>query len=243
MHRQILACEIYQEKRKFSRSEAWIDILLRTNHEDTEDAKAGQFVTSYGTLAKAWDWNKNTVWNFMKYLMDKNMIAVEITDKITVITIVNWGIYQASNNGKNNGRKAKKAPAEKAKKEKVMPQIQSTPHTIFDFWNKQNITIHKTLSDVIGKEIAKALKRYREEEIIKAIERYSTIYHDDTYYFKHCWTLANFLKQKNALPDFMEDGQKWIAYKTRGKGTGKQQDTPIADKMKDPYEIKRSWEE
>jgi hypothetical protein len=91
----------------------------------------------------------------------------------------------------------------------------------------------------MNKEIDKALKQYTLENILDAISRYSKIYHDKNYFFKYNWTLMNFLKQKNALPDFMDEGQKWVAYKNAT--TTKEPSKPKPDL--DAYDIKQSWRE
>lgn len=99
LYRQIQNSEFYKEPRKFSKNEAWIDILLRTYHEDTTDIykkkeieiKKGTFPTSYGELAKAWGWNKKSVHHFLKELVQLKMITVEgndfgnekVTEKVT----------------------------------------------------------------------------------------------------------------------------------------------------------------
>jgi len=92
---------------------------------------------------------------------------------------------------------------------------------IFNHWNQQKITIHRDITKEISEAADKALKKYTETEIVQAITRYSQIYHDADYYFSYNWTLANFLKQKNALPEFMDDGQKWIAYPNKQSNTHK----------------------
>lgn len=87
---------------------------------------------------------------------------------------------------------------------------------IFDFWNSQHIQTHKKLTDEMKKAIDKALKTYSIEDIKTAIQRYGTIYNSN-YYWHYQWRLDDFLKQKNALPDFFDDGTKWLNYKNRRK--------------------------
>ena len=38
---------------------------------------------------------------------------------------------------------------------------------------------------------------------------------DKNYFFSTRWTLVEFLKQKNAMNDFKDDGSKWINYTTQ----------------------------
>ena len=83
---------------------------------------------------------------------------------------------------------------------------------LFNFWNSRNIKVHSKFTEEISKALDKALKKWDEESISKAIQRYGVVYHDQNYFFKHKWGLANFLTQKNALPDFLDDGEKWQNY-------------------------------
>jgi len=84
LHRQIMDSKFYKEQRKFSKNEAWIDILLRTYHEDTIENKKGvdifiprgSFPVSIYQLSKAWKWDKKTVSSFIKYLVQENMITI-----------------------------------------------------------------------------------------------------------------------------------------------------------------------
>lgn len=87
---------------------------------------------------------------------------------------------------------------------------------IFDFWNLQHIQTHQKLTDEMQKAIDKALKTYSMDEIKTAIQRYGTIYNSN-YYWHYQWRLDDFLKQKNALPDFLDEGSKWLNYKNRRK--------------------------
>jgi len=88
-------------------------------------------------------------------------------------------------------------------------------YSIFDFWNSKKIIVHRDLNTDIEKAISKALRDTSPEEIKTAIERYAIIYHDKSYYFKHPWGLAAFLKQKNGYKTFLDDGEKWVAYQNQ----------------------------
>ena len=229
LYRKILDSEFYSEKRRFSKSEAWIDILLRTEWETgTLEIK------SYERLAQRWNWSKSSVERFIKVLVDKNMVGRKRGKAGTTLTVVNWKLYQ----GKRDKVGAKLTP-----KNELLPITEKEEKNIYSellsHWNQQKITIHRALTEDMKKAIDATLKAYSQEEVMQAISRYSKIYHEKDYYFKYTWTLISFLKQKNALPDFMEEGQKWIAYK---KATTKLE-PPKPKPDFDPYEIKHSWKE
>ncbi len=102
LHRRLQDHWLWQEKRKFSKVEAWLDLLLRANHKENKiligrnlvDVKSGQFITSTLKLAQAWGWGKTTVKQFLNLLESEKMITQNANAKYTLVTIENWGKYQ-----------------------------------------------------------------------------------------------------------------------------------------------------
>ena len=78
LHRQIREHWTYKEPRRFSRFEAWIDLLLSANHEPTKillgnrliPVERGQFITSQVSLGRTWGWNRKTVKDYFQILED-----------------------------------------------------------------------------------------------------------------------------------------------------------------------------
>lgn len=84
--------------------------------------------------------------------------------------------------------------------------------SLFDFWNSQGIIKHKEFSTDIEKAIKNALKKYSEDVIKKAILVYAEILKNNEYFFSHKWSLVDFLKRKNGISTFMEDGSNYVNY-------------------------------
>lgn len=205
----------WDEPRIFSKQEAFIDLLFMANKTD------GIIETSIRKLSQQWRWSNTKVIKFLNELESKTTIKRQQSDrKKTVISVIDWELYRIVNDNKTTEKRQKKD------NENTLFSYNKY-EKIFDYWNQQNITVHRKLTKSIEQEIDKALKKYSEEEIIEAITRYSQVYHDKDYYFQYAWTLPNFLKQRNALPDFLEDGQKWINYKERNKPAV----TPITENL------------
>lgn len=97
--------------------------------------------------------------------------------------------------------------AEKTEKSSITAAVE-----VFDFWNTKNIVKHKELSPQIRKAIDSAIKQYGYSAVLTAINRYWIVYSNTKYFFKYKWSLLLFLKQKNALPSFLDDGDKWNNY-------------------------------
>ena len=103
LHRQIIENEFYFSER-FTKSQAWIDLLLLANHKNHTlfirgneiNLKRGQLCYSQRTLAQLWGWNERTVKKFLNLLKKREMIHYKSTKVTTVITILNWDLYQSS---------------------------------------------------------------------------------------------------------------------------------------------------
>lgn len=85
---------------------------------------------------------------------------------------------------------------------------------IFDCYMNCNLVKHKELSVRISKEIEKGLLKYSKDEILESINNYAKVVHDANYFFDTVWGIDTFIRQDNALPHFLNDGEKWIAYQT-----------------------------
>ena len=76
IHREIQDHWLWNERREYSRAEAWIDILLTVNHAEGKvmiknhlyTVKRGQSVNSLETWAKRWNWTRGRVKRFLELL-------------------------------------------------------------------------------------------------------------------------------------------------------------------------------
>ena len=108
LHRKIQDHWLYNEKRKFSKYEAWLDLLLMANHQDRDvlidneisEVKKGDLITSIRTLCERWEWSNTKVKNFLELLQKDSMISYKSDTKKTVITIVKYGVYHDSDSEK-----------------------------------------------------------------------------------------------------------------------------------------------
>ncbi|WP_291568606.1 DnaD domain-containing protein [Clostridium sp. UBA2485] len=105
---------LWQDK-PFARGQAWIDLLLQANHKDKKtfskgelvDVRRGSFLTSDQSLADRWGWSRKKARTFLETLATEKMIELKRSTKGTILTIVNWGLYQSigttEEQQKNNG--------------------------------------------------------------------------------------------------------------------------------------------
>lgn len=106
---------------------------------------------------------------------------------------------------------------------------------IFELWNKQKIIIHRELNDKIRKEIIKALKTNDFDTIKTCILRYNEALKSGFKLCQYKWTLDTFLKQKNAMLDFIDEGSKWNSYQDWLKQKNKKPYSPYEDLPEDGY--------
>ena len=140
LHRSIRDHWLYQEKRVFSKYEAWLDILMDANHQDKKvlfdgkliEVQRGCFITSIRQLCDRWGWSNSKVKRFLNILELDEMIKVKSDSKKTAITIDNYDFYQQS--------ETRKATVE-----------------ISDSHNREQSTISKSDTETTGKSIGNTM--------------------------------------------------------------------------------------
>jgi hypothetical protein len=82
-----------------------------------------------------------------------------------------------------------------------------------DKWRSyNNLPRFKKLDASIRKVLTTAIKAHGQEECLLAVERYSAMLEDESYYMNYIWDIRKFFQQRNAAPDFMSNGVKWLNY-------------------------------
>lgn len=103
LHRKVSDNFLYPKGREFTKYEAWIDLLLLVNHEDSDvmiknevyKCKRGQSVRTKLTYEKRWNWTPQKVKSFFNMLQKQSMIELSSTTKTTILTICNYDNYQS----------------------------------------------------------------------------------------------------------------------------------------------------
>ena len=113
IHRKIRDCVIWDTDEPFTRRDAWIDLLLLANHNDKDiifdgkkiTVKKGQYITSVRKLAQEWHWGNAKTLAYLRLLEECEMITRHADSRRTLITIVNYGIYQDDNIDQRNSNR------------------------------------------------------------------------------------------------------------------------------------------
>jgi uncharacterized phage protein (TIGR02220 family) len=119
---------------KFTRAQAWVDLLMLANYGDgcfrvrgqRVEVKRGQLAYSEVTLAERWKWSRNRVRRYLSELSGKTEQKIEQqkSNLTTLITIKNYDLYQGDGtpngtpNGTPDGTHNKKKKNIKKKKER-----------------------------------------------------------------------------------------------------------------------------
>ena len=146
IHRSITEHWLYTEKRKFSKFEAWNDILLNVNFTPGKtiikgkliNINRGESVLSLETWGKRWNWDKSSVKRFLELLKKDEMIELKNETVTTRLIVCKYDTYQSKENADETPVKRKRNADEthakpikeeeeckEEKEEKNIPDFQS----------------------------------------------------------------------------------------------------------------------
>lgn len=105
LYRQVLDSDLWLDE-KFTRGQAWADLLMLANYKESSFRKRGikvslvrgQIGKSLDELSKRWKWSIGKVKRFLIELEDENQILVNNSNVNQIITIVNYDKYQGDDN-------------------------------------------------------------------------------------------------------------------------------------------------
>lgn len=115
IHRSLEEHWLWEDK-PFSKAHAWIDLLMMMNHEDRKvplgneliEVKRGSRITSIRQLCDRWGWSNTKVKKFLEMLEQDEMLHVKSDTKKTILTVVNYNVYQPSKDSENDEKATEK---------------------------------------------------------------------------------------------------------------------------------------
>jgi hypothetical protein len=101
LHRKLMLNELWNSE-PFSKGQAWVDLLLLANHVDGNiqvrgikiPILRGQVGWSEVRLAERWQWSRSKVRHFIFALKKEQQIEQQKNNKTSIITIINYEMYQ-----------------------------------------------------------------------------------------------------------------------------------------------------
>lgn len=150
LHRKLFTHYLWEENRKLSKFEAWIDLLQLVSYTKNNsqmisgikcDWGRGQYPVSILFLSKRWGWTEKPVRNFLKLLEKDRMIRLDRSSKWTMLTICNYDSYQ--NQGQSEGKS-------KGNHEAVIKEVKEKKEVysdILESWVEYRKQLKKPLTD------------------------------------------------------------------------------------------------
>lgn len=89
----------------FTRGQAWVDLLMLTNHSDGFIRVSGQKIIinrgqcgwSQLRLSERWKWSRGKTKRFFNELENERMIELKTNNRNTIVTICNYSKFQSAN--------------------------------------------------------------------------------------------------------------------------------------------------
>lgn len=128
INRKFFDHPFWKEERTFSKSEAWMDLIVSARFEESQVTELiggklvswtrGQLPASLRYLAERWQWSKNKVDDFLKLLENEKMIDRILINGQTVLCLKNYDTYngrqqKGQQKGQRNEPQAKNDSVEK----------------------------------------------------------------------------------------------------------------------------------
>jgi len=169
LYRKIIDNPLYFSE-PFTRSQAWIDLLLLANHKPNFFFKRGikievgigQIGYDLETLAKRWQWSRGKVERFISILESENTIVRQKNNVSTLISIVNYEQYQTDD-------KPNRKPNSKANGQQTIKQTETNNNEENEN-NEKNIYRKFSHLELTTDEFEKLLVDYKKEDIDKTLD-------------------------------------------------------------------------
>lgn len=198
-YRQILDCWLWTDKEPYDKRSAWMYLLLTANHSDKKImfngefivVKRGQILTSIRTLAEKWKWSYDKTLRFLRLIESDGMIEKESDKFRTLLTIVNYEVFQDSPNTERteiseqtSERVSDKQEIKNVKNDNLLISkdinCQTNVQRIIQEWNTLTTYGIKAVSKISSSSkrysmLSGRLNEYTIDDVLKAIDniRYS----------------------------------------------------------------------
>lgn len=177
INRKIFDNYLWLEKRKYSKFEAWLDLLQMVSFSNDNKNLIngsmcrwgrGQYPISISFLAKRWGWTDKPVRNYVKVLEKESMILLKKENKWTMLTICKYDNYNKTgqSEGKSEGNQ-KAIKGQELNNINNINNINKDKKEILDIWLnyrkeiKKSINNESTLKTLIDKFNSEPLEKVK----------------------------------------------------------------------------------
>jgi len=177
--RAICDSELYFSE-KFTKSQAWIDLLLLANHKQNTvfvrgiavELEPGEVLAGEEYLAKRWKWSREKVRNFLSLLSSetRQQIIRKKSNVCSVVVIANWHLYQQNRTADRTTEKQqtgqqKNTPKNVKKGKNISSTPGGFPHDLFQKFR----TAHSDCSNIHDFQFQAALSAFPGADIAEAV--------------------------------------------------------------------------
>lgn len=175
LFRKIKEHWLFRDKRRFSKFEAFIDLIFLCNHKCAKVlignalvlVKRGQFISSNVKLGETWRWSEGAVRIFLKLLEQEGMVRVKSTRKYTLYEVTNYYEYQSVDTNRFEGYQLR------TEYEQITSRIRAEYEQNTTNNNDNNVNNVNNVKN--EKELKKENKKRKVElNFTQAIEQYTT---------------------------------------------------------------------
>ena len=214
LYRKMVDCCIWQSNEPFDKRSAWVDLLLLMQHKDkkmmvdgvVKSVKRGSYMFSIDKLASRWRWSRNKVKRYLSELESEQMLYTERTKRGTLITVVNYVVYQGCEKFGEPSDEPSDEPQNKNIKNVRSKERKKYICAFEEFWKIYPRKINK------GKAYecycARVNSGYSEAELLEAVRNYADECKKKgtpTEYIKHGTT---FLSAATPFVDYLDKNYK-----------------------------------
>lgn len=208
LHRKLLESKIFQNEKLLK---VFIYCLLKASHIEHQQQvgrqvvtiKPGQFVFGRKKAAMELDMKESTVRDYMNLLKYDNTIDIKSTNKYSIVTIVNWELYQDTNEKRDNKNDSKDDNKKTAEGQQintnnndnngnnVNKEYMRKIELFNQWWNLYNKKVDRKKCET---KFLKILEKHSFEEIVEGTKRYLDYLkatNTDKQYQKHPSTFLN----------------------------------------------------
>lgn len=170
LHRKLMDNPLYFSE-PFTRSMAWVDMLLIANHTDNfffkrgirVDIETGQIGYDLDTLSKRWKWSRGKAERFLQMLEKDGQIVRQKTNVTTLISIVNYKEYQTDDKpNKKPNDKPNSKPNEH--KQECIRINKNEKELLLDKWVAYRKQIKKPIQEATQETILNKMQNFTKEE-------------------------------------------------------------------------------
>lgn len=179
----------------------WSWCLLRASHKDHTvtvgyqevQLSPGQLIFGRRKAGEELGMSEREIRTGLASLKYMEKVTIKSTNKYSIITVINWPTYQGCDDTERPSKR--KISGQQPTTNKNSTEQREIYKCIFDHWNDQRIIVHRMLSEKDIRALNGAFKDFTQDSILKAITNYSSVLESPDHYFKHKWTLCDFIQR------------------------------------------------